>query len=115
MSATQTSFATSFYVVGGTVRRDALCYVQRNADSKLYKGLKQGRFCYVLTLRQMGKSSLMVQTAARLREEGVTVAMLDRRKSTRRVDGWSNARTLGRTDFAGCWRAGKRSSIIPMQ
>src|SRR5262245_10331089 len=77
MSATQASFATSFYVVGGTVRRDALCYLQRDADSKLYKGLKQGRFCYVLTSRQMGKSSLMVQTAAHLREEGVTVAMLD--------------------------------------
>src|SRR5215813_169634 len=77
MSAIQTSSATSFYIVGGTVRRDSLCYVQRDADSKLYKGLKQGRFCYVLTPRQMGKSSLMVQTAALLREEGVTVTMLD--------------------------------------
>src|SRR5215813_7235380 len=77
MSAIQTSSATSFYIAGGTVRRDALCYVQRDADSKLYKGLKQGRFCYVLTSRQMGKSSLMVQTAALLREEGATVAMLD--------------------------------------
>src|SRR5262245_1106421 len=77
MSATQASFATSFYIVGGTVRRDALCYVQRDADSKLYKALKQGRFCYVLTSRQMGKSSLMVQTTALLREEGVTVVMLD--------------------------------------
>src|SRR5262245_9000508 len=77
MSATQASFATSFYIVGGTVRRDALCYVQRDADSKLYKGLKQGRFCYVLTSRQIGKSSLMVQTAALLREEGIAVAMID--------------------------------------
>jgi len=77
MSATKSSFATSFYIVGGTVRRVALCYVQREADSKLYKGLKQGRFCYVLTSRQMGKSSLMIQTAAHLREEGVAVAMLD--------------------------------------
>src|SRR5262245_34211328 len=51
--------------------------MQREADSKLYKGLKQGRFCYVLTSRQMGKSSLMVQTAMHLREEGIAVAMLD--------------------------------------
>ena len=31
----------------------------------------------MLTARQMGKSSLMVRTAARLREEGVGVAVLD--------------------------------------
>src|SRR5262249_9649053 len=77
MSAAETSFERGFYVTGGTVRRDALCYVQRDADSKLYKGLKQGRFCYVLTSRQMGKSSLMVQIAALLPEEGVTVTTLD--------------------------------------
>src|SRR5262249_49504374 len=40
-------------------------------------GLMQGRFCYVLTSRQMGKSSLMVHTASRLREEGISVAPLD--------------------------------------
>ena len=66
-----------FYVVGGTVQRDAPCYVERKADGDLYDGLKQGNFCYVLTSRQMGKSSLMVRTAARLREEGVGVALLD--------------------------------------
>jgi WD40 repeat protein len=37
----------------------------------------QSNFCYVLTSRQMGKSSLMVRTAARLREDGVHVAVLD--------------------------------------
>src|SRR5207248_6491240 len=34
-------------------------------------------FCYVLTARQMGKSSLMVRTAARLTEEGCRVVSLD--------------------------------------
>src|SRR5215210_4985043 len=67
----------SFYVIGGTVRRDAQCYVQRQADNELYASLKSADFCYTLTSRQMGKSSLMVRTAARLREEGVAVAVLD--------------------------------------
>jgi hypothetical protein len=70
-------FESSFYVTGGTLDRDAACYVVRQADQQLYDGLCRGQFCYVLTARQMGKSSLMVRTAARLREEGVGVAVLD--------------------------------------
>ncbi len=67
----------SFYITGGTVPRDALSYVVRKADEDLLANLLEGRFCYVLTSRQMGKSSLMVRTAARLRAEGVTCAVLD--------------------------------------
>ena len=68
---------TNFYVTGGTLQRNAPSYVRRRADDELYEGLHAGHFCYVLTSRQMGKSSLMVQTAARLREAGVEVAVLD--------------------------------------
>src|SRR5229473_2554230 len=68
---------STFYIAGGTLRSDAPSYVERRADRELYVGLQQGEFCYVLTSRQMGKSSLMNRTAARLREAGVAVATLD--------------------------------------
>jgi formylglycine-generating enzyme required for sulfatase activity/Tol biopolymer transport system component len=67
----------SFYITGGTLHRDAACYIERKADTDLYNSLKEGRFCYVLTSRQMGKSSLMIRTATRLRAEGIGVAVLD--------------------------------------
>jgi WD40 repeat protein len=66
-----------FYVIGGTLQLDAPCYVTRRADTDLYEGLALGKFCYALTPRQMGKSSLMIRAGARLREEGVGVAVLD--------------------------------------
>ncbi len=69
--------ASSFYVTGGTLRHDAACYVERQADRDLCEGLRRSDFCYVLTARQMGKSSLMVRTAARLRQEGAKVVVLD--------------------------------------
>src|SRR5439155_21191333 len=76
-TARMSTSATSFYVTGGTLRQDAPSYVERQADKDLYDGLTRGEFCYVLTSRQMGKSSLMVHTAARLREAGTKVVVLD--------------------------------------
>jgi WD40 repeat protein len=71
------STQAGFYVTGGTLRHDTLCYVERQADRDLYQALLRGEFCYVLNSRQMGKSSLLVRTAVRLRAEGVRVANLD--------------------------------------
>src|SRR5262249_1796321 len=76
--AVETSNRTaSFFIAGGTLQRDAASYVTRRADHDLREGLLSGQFCYVLTTRQMGKSSLMVRTAASLREAGIAVAVLD--------------------------------------
>ncbi len=77
MLADEIDLAAGFFVAGGTLPHDAPSYVVRRADQDLYDGLMQGKFCYALTARQMGKSSLMVRTAVRLREMGVGVALLD--------------------------------------
>lgn len=61
----------------GTLRPDAPSYIERQADRDLFDGLLAGDPSYVLTSRQMGKSSLMVRTAHRLRERGFSVVVLD--------------------------------------
>src|SRR5215510_11316682 len=77
MKATLTRRAPDFYVVGGTMRPDAPSYVERIADRELTSALLSGGFCHVLSARQMGKSSLMLRTAAALRRSGVTPVVVD--------------------------------------
>ncbi|MFP5272809.1 AAA-like domain-containing protein [Coleofasciculus sp.] len=65
------------YQLGGSLTIDAPSYVQRFADEQLYQALKRGEFCYVLNSRQMGKSSLLVQTKHRLEQDGFRCAAVD--------------------------------------
>ena len=67
----------NFYQKGGDLPAEAPSYIARRQDKDLYDGLIGGEFCYVLTSRQMGKSSLARRIAQRLRSEAVTVAWLD--------------------------------------
>jgi hypothetical protein len=66
-----------FFVAGGTLWREAPSYIRRPADDELFRLALAGEYCNVLASRQMGKSSLMVQTANRLQEAGVRTAILD--------------------------------------
>ncbi|NMG18281.1 AAA-like domain-containing protein, partial [Brasilonema bromeliae] len=68
----------SIYTVGGTVQTNRSgVYISRQADEELLALCRDGKFAYVLTPRQMGKSSLMVRTARQLRTEGIESVMID--------------------------------------
>ncbi|MGI0494415.1 AAA-like domain-containing protein [Alkalinema pantanalense CENA528] len=65
------------YQVGGSLPPNASTYVYRRADEVLFHALKTGHFCYVFNARQMGKSSLRLQTALRLQAAGIHCATID--------------------------------------
>jgi hypothetical protein len=66
-----------FYQVGGTLRADAPSYVERPADKQLLQLCCEGRFTYVLAPGQSGKTSLVVRTRQRLKEQGVSSVYID--------------------------------------
>lgn len=67
----------NLYKVGGSLRANHPTYVYRQADEILFQYLCRGEYCFVLNSRQMGKSSLRVNTARRLMKEGIKCISLD--------------------------------------
>ena len=68
------------YQVGGTLRINrSVFYIERQADQELLQAIKAGEFCYVLNSRQMGKSSLAINTIKRLQSEdkGFACVLID--------------------------------------
>jgi AAA-like domain len=65
------------YVAGGTVQAGDGIYVERAADSELLRNCQKGVFTYVLTSRQMGKSSLMIRAVERLLADGIRAVIVD--------------------------------------
>ncbi|HVG19526.1 MAG TPA: AAA-like domain-containing protein [Blastocatellia bacterium] len=68
---------TGMYTVGGTVQVGSGLYIPRRADDDLLSLCRAGSFSYILTPRQMGKSSLMVRAAERLAEEDIQSVIID--------------------------------------
>ncbi|MGH8596156.1 MAG: AAA-like domain-containing protein, partial [Gammaproteobacteria bacterium] len=77
MNAVNYNPVDDFFVTGGTMMPDAPSYVERQADRDLFESLFEGKYSYVLTARQMGKSSLTARTAEKLRKAGVGAVVVD--------------------------------------
>lgn len=67
----------TFYQVGGRLAANHVTYIKRDADIDLYNFLKNGEFCYVLTSRQSGKSSLASQIIYQLEQEEFLCILID--------------------------------------
>ena len=77
---------SAFYKVGGGLPQGVPSYVTRGSDRDLYDALKAGEFCYVLNSRQMGKTSLMVRTLAKLQADGWAGIIIDFSAKDSQVD-----------------------------
>jgi hypothetical protein len=66
-----------FFVAGGTLDGNTPSYVVRPADQELLQKILASTFCYVLTARQTGKSSLMIRTVGSLRKHNVKPVVID--------------------------------------
>jgi ELWxxDGT repeat protein len=67
----------TIYTVGGTVQAGGGIYIKRKADDELLNHCRNGELAFVLSSRQVGKSSLMVRTAQQLENENIRSVTID--------------------------------------
>ncbi len=67
----------TIYTVGGTVQAGSGFYIKRKADDELLEHCRVGEFAFILSSRQVGKSSLMVRTAQQLEKENIRSVIID--------------------------------------
>jgi len=67
----------TIYTVGGTVQAGGGVYIPRKADDELLAHCRASEFAFILSSRQVGKSSLMVRTARQLESENIRSAIID--------------------------------------
>jgi WD40 repeat protein len=88
-------------------------YIPRQADAELLKLCENAVFAYVLTPRQMGKSSLMVRTAETLVDRGIRSVIVDLQELGAQVtpEQWYfgflvklDDQLMFETDVVGWWR-----------
>ena len=65
------------FVAGGAVQAGGGIYLERDADRELLQHCLAGDFTYILTSRQMGKSSLMYRAAEQLADSGARPIIID--------------------------------------
>lgn len=65
------------YTVGGALRQDAPTYISRQADEDLFLALMAREYCHIFNARQMGKSSLRVQTTQRLKARDIVCGIIE--------------------------------------
>ena len=74
-------FKPDEYVVGGTVQAGDGVYIEREADQELLVLCRTRAFVYILSTRQVGKSSLIINVAKTLVAEGIAPVIIDLQES----------------------------------
>lgn len=110
------------YTIGGAVQANdgAYIYIPRRADQQLLEYCRTKTFAYILSARQVGKSSLIFRTAEQLSFEGTRSVIINTQEFGRQVtaESWY----LGllecikdqldlKTDVGEWWRAKARTSL----
>ncbi|MEM7346560.1 MAG: AAA-like domain-containing protein, partial [Chloroflexota bacterium] len=68
---------SQFFKNRGSLTPNFPSYVERPADNELLWRLSLGQFCYILTCRQMGKTSLIKRAAETLRQQHTRTVIID--------------------------------------